>query len=230
MHSRSCADKAPRKSCKDVFNRFMINNIETAGFYQIPKIKPTQLVPSRLVSFSEAFSGKAKPDAGTWVHFFEDDVKFERFWRRPKQYVKTLSKFGGVISPDYSLYPDFTRAQQIWNANRNFELGAWLQQTVGLNVIANVRTTGWDSVPYALAGAPRQSTIAIGSHGCLKNRSDRACFVSDLKMTVDILEPTHIVVYGTESYGAFDYPHSLGIPVTVFPSAMEERLGDRHEL
>ena len=49
-------------------------------------------------------------------------------------------------------------------------------------------------------------------------------------MTVDALKPSAIIVYGTDSYGAFDYPRSLGIPIKVFPSEMQMRLGDHLEL
>lgn len=48
-------------------------------------------------------------------------------------------------------------------------------------------------------------------------------------MVIDILAPSLILVYGTDAYGALDYPKSLGIPVKVFPSEMELRLGGAHE-
>lgn len=84
-------------------------------------------------------------------------------------------------------------------------------------------------MPYSLAGVPRQSPIVVGSHGCLKNREDRARFVHDLKMSVDVLKPSAILVYGTDSYGVFDYPKQLGIPIKVFKSEMHQRLGNAYE-
>lgn len=67
-------------------------------------------------------------------------------------------------------------------------------------------------MPYSLAGVPRQSPIVVGSHGCLKNREDRARFVHDLKMSVDVLKPSAILVYGTDSYGVLTTPSSLAYP------------------
>ena len=166
--------KAPRKGCVDVFNEFMLDGVELAGYYKIPTIKPETKLPERMVPFSEAVNGREKPSPGTWVHFYEDDGKFERFWRNPRKYVEKLRGFEGFVSPDYSLYADFTPAQKIWNTHRNYAVGAWLQQSQGFHVLPNVRTDGWDSVPYSLAGAPRRSPIVVGSHGCLKNREDRA--------------------------------------------------------
>lgn len=224
MANKYMTSRAPRKSCLDVFNEFMLNGVELAGYYKIPVIQPTEKIPERIVPFSEAVNGREKPLPGTWVHFYEDDVKFERFWRYPKKYVEILKDFEGFIAPDYSLYADFTPAQKIWNTHRNYACGAWLQQSQGFNVIPNVRTAGWDSVPYSLAGTPHHSPIAVGSHGCLKNREDRTSFVQDLRMSVDILQPSAIIVYGTDAYGAFDYPKELGIAVKVFPSEMHMRL------
>lgn len=223
------ASKAPRKGCVDVFNEFMLDGADLAGYYRIPKIYPSQEIPEEIVPFTEAVSGRAKPSREKWIHFYEDDVKFERFWRRPEYYAEKLRGFGGLISTDFSLYEDFTPSQKIWNTHRNYTLGAWLQQAKGYNVIANVRTSGWDSIPYALAGAPRNSPIAIGSHGCLKNREDRAAFMRDLRMVVDTLNPSLILIYRTDSYGSFDYPKERGIPIKVFPSTMEQRLGAAHE-
>ncbi len=222
------ANKAPRKGCVDVFNEFMLDGVELAGYYKIPTIKPETKLPERMVPFSEAVSGREKPSPGTWVHFYEDDAKFECFWRNPWKYVEKLRGFEGFVSPDYSLYDDFTPAQKIWNTHRNYASGAWLQQSMGFHVLPNVRTGGWDSVPYSLAGVPRQSPIVVGSHGCLKNREDRARFVRDLRMSVDVLKPSSILVYGTDAYGVFDYPRRLGIPVKVYPSEMCQRLGDAY--
>lgn len=229
MTDNAAALEAPRKGCVDVFNEFMLEGVDLAGYYQIPKIHPPRDIPEEIVPFSETVSGRSKPDIKKWVHFYEDDVKIERFWRRPKYYAQKLRDFGGFISPDYSPYADFTPSQKIWNTHRNYASGAWLQQAMGYDVIANVRTSGWDSIPYALAGAPKDSPIAIGSHGCLKKREDRSAFVADLKMVIDILAPSLILVYGTDAYGALDYPKSLGIPVKAFPSEMELRLGGAHE-
>ena len=155
MTDNAAALEAPRKGCVDVFNEFMLEGVDLAGYYQIPKIHPPRDIPEEIVPFSETVSGRSKPDIKKWVHFYEDDVKIERFWRRPKYYAQKLRDFGGFISPDYSPYADFTPSQKIWNTHRNYASGAWLQQAMGYDVIANVRTSGWDSIPYALAGAPK---------------------------------------------------------------------------
>lgn len=228
MDDSITAAEEPRKGCVDVFNEFMLEGATLAGYYKIPKIERTDAIPERLVPFSEAVNGRAAPSPGTWVCFYEDDYKFEPFWREPKKYLDLLGRFDGVIAPDFSLYADFTPSQLIWNTHRNYASGAWLQR-LGFDVLANVRTAGWDSASYAIPSAPRHATIAIGSHGCLKRRDNRARFMTDLRMVCDLLEPKRIVVYGTDAYGSFDYPRSLGVDVLVIPSALSERIGEAHE-
>lgn len=217
-----------RRGCVDVFNEFMLEGATLAGYYKIPQIKETDAIPKRLVPFSEAVSGRAAPSPGTWVCFYEDDYKFEPFWREPKKYLGVLGRYDGIIAPDYSLYADFTPSQLIWNTHRNYASGAWLQR-LGFDVLANVRTAGWDSVSYTIPPAPRHATIAIGSHGCVKRRGNRARFMTDLRMVCDLLEPRRIVAYGTDAYGAFDYPRSLGIDVRVIPSALSKRIDKANE-
>ena len=218
----------PRKGCVDVFNEFMIEGATLAGYYKIPRIELTDAVPERLVPFSEAVSGRVAPSPGTWICFYEDDYKFEPFWREPRKYLELLGSFDGVIAPDYSLYADFTPSQLIWNTHRNYASGAW-HQRLGFNVLANVRTEGCDSASYTIPPAPIHGTIAIGSHGCVKRRDNRSRFVTDLHMVCDLLEPKRIVVYGTDAYGSFDYPRSRGIDVRVIPSTLSERIGEAHE-
>lgn len=228
MDDSAVAVAEPRKGCVDVFNEFMLDGATLAGYYKIPRIEGTDAAPERLVPFSEVLSGRAAPAPGTWVCFYEDDYKFEPFWREPKKYLDLLGRFDGVVAPDYSLYADFTPSQLIWNTYRNYASGAWLQH-LGFNVLANVRTAGWDSASYAIPPAPRNSTIGIGSHGCVKRLDNRARFVTDLRMVCDLLEPKRIVVYGTDAYGAFDYPRALGVDIRVIPSAISVRIGEAHE-
>lgn len=73
-----------RKSCKDVFNAFLVSVATYVGMYEFPKIRPTYYVPNRLIAFSKAISGK---ENNQWIHFFEDDYLFERIWRNPKRYL-----------------------------------------------------------------------------------------------------------------------------------------------
>ena len=64
------------------------------------------------IGFNEVNTYKGKCTQ-TGVHFFLDDYQFERIWQRPTVYVRKLSKFKVIASPDFSLYIDYSTAMQI---------------------------------------------------------------------------------------------------------------------
>ena len=92
-----------RKGCRDVFRAFLVKNAHYDGNLEIPVLQPETKLPNGLISFSKAMHST---DYDQWVHFYEDDVSFERVWNRPRIYLPKLKKFRGVISPDFSLYRD----------------------------------------------------------------------------------------------------------------------------
>lgn len=199
---------------RDVFNGRLLRDLTLMGPFHIPGIRPCQLVPATLLAFSEAMSlPAAAPDA--WVHFFEDDYRFLRLWRAPERYIRLLTRFAGVVSPDFSVYRNMPVAQNISHIYRNQLLGARMQAD-GLNVITNVRLCGQESIPYALAGVPQHSTLAVGLHGCTRDAANRRHVVAEIKILCDLCEPSDLVVYGSAAYGVLDYPQELGIPVHVF--------------
>jgi hypothetical protein len=214
-----------RRDRCDVSNFRLLDGLTLVGPHDIPKIGPCRLVPSKMIVFSEAMRmRRADPDA--WVHFYEDDYRFQRLWRAPETYFPRLRSFAGVVSPDFSLYRNMPAADRIHNTHRNQLLGARLQ-TDGANVIANVRLSGRASIPYALAGAPRNSTIALGLHGCTKNKSNRRHVVEEIALICHELAPANLVAYGSAAYGVLDYPLELGIPVHTFPSDTFKRAATR---
>lgn len=213
--TRRIEDSGPRAhDRRDVFNARLLSGVTLVGPYDIPRIEPCALVPKALVAFSDAMA-KATRDADAWIHFYEDDYRFMRLWHAPEKYFDRLRSFAGVIAPDFSVYRNMPVAQQIEHTYRNQLLGARMQ-TDGFNVIANVRVSGRSSVPYSLAGTPCHSTIALGLHGCTRDRTNRRHVQEEIRIICDELSPARIVVYGSAAYGVLDYPRELGVPVHVF--------------
>lgn len=214
--STQLADRPTKKNRdrRDVFNGRLLHGLTLVRPHDIPKIYACSLVPERLIAFSEA-SRMGKPDPRAWVHGYEDDYKTERFWASPERYFKKFRGFAGVISPDYSTYRNLPKAQQIYNVFRNQLLGARMQAD-GHNVIPNVRLSGRNSIPYALAGVPLLSTLAIGLYGCTKSRENRPRVIEEIRIICDLCMPTDLVVYGSDAYGVLNYPLALGIPIHVY--------------
>ena len=101
----------------DVFHSFLVENADYEGYFELPKIKTTNIIPEKLVTFSKAMA-RTWNDFDCWVMFYEHDVNFERLWRNPKKYLNKLKKFRGIISPDFSLYRNMPLCMQMWNTYR----------------------------------------------------------------------------------------------------------------
>ena len=159
-----------RKGCKDVFHAFLVKNATYDSPLEIPCLKAETRTPKRLIAFSKA-AHSTETDA--WVHFYEDDIAFERLWNRPKTYLPVLQKFKGVISPDFSVYRDMPLVMQQWNIYRSRALAHWLQEN-GVPVIPNIRFSDDRTFELACAGISRHAVIAIGSHGCISLRESNS--------------------------------------------------------
>ena len=203
-----------RKSCKDVFNAFLVTMAHYAGIFEFPEIQPTYWIPNRLIPFSKALSST---DYDQWVHFFEDDYLFERIWRSPKRYLEILRRFNGVILPDFSLYRDMPLVMQLWNIYRSRAIGFWLQVN-GINVIVNIRYADKRTYRFCCDGVSTNCAIAIGTHGILKNREDRQYFCEGLAFVVKKLKPSAIIVYGKAPDSVFEQYRRQGIEVVQFDS------------
>ena len=207
-------ENSTRTGCKDVFRAFLVKNAHYDGDLEIPCIEEEHTIPSKLIAFSKAISNK---DYDAWVHFYEDDVCFERLWNQPKKYLPVLKRYKGVITPDFSVYRDMPLVMQQWNIYRGRAIGHWLQEN-GIPTIANVRWGDERTYDLSCAGVPRNSTISIGSHGCIKLLHEREFFNRGLDYAVKKLQPQIIIVYGTAPDAIFDEHRKNGIRIIQFDS------------
>ncbi len=201
---------------RDVFRIFLLEDAEYSKKHELPLVRAVAAEnahPNGLVPFSIAMS-RGNVDYDCFVHFYEDDFRFERVWNNPKRYLPELSKYAGVIMPDFSTSIDFPRPLKLWSAYKNQALAFWFQKN-GLTVIPNARHE--PQCDFLVEALPRKSVIAISGRACTMRVVERRCFMRDVKETVDRLEPIAIVYYGSDRFGVMDYPRSLGIPVWIYP-------------
>lgn len=203
-----------RNGCKDVFNAFLVSDAEYAGKYEFPILFPTNKIPNKLIAFTDALKTK---DYDQWIHFYIDDAGFERIWRQPKKYLPILKRFNGVILPDFSLYRDMPLAMQIWNIYRSRAIGHWLQRE-GIEIIVNIRYGDERTYRICCDGVPKNCTIAIGTHGTLKGKTDRHYLLEGLDKVADILHPSAIVIYGTAPDKYFQKYKDMDIAIHQFDS------------
>lgn len=205
----------------DEFHAFLVENANYDGYIELPCIKTSNNLPNRLVTFSKAMAKKYN-DFDCWVMFYEYDKYFERIWHNPSQYVNKLKKFRGIISPDFSLYRNMPLVMQQWNTYRSRALAFWFQQN-GIEIIPNIRFNDERTYEFCFCGIDKNSTVAVGTHGCIRKSDDRQYFKDGMKELVQRLSPKNIVVYGTTPDDIFKPYKDMGINIIgfecVFPNS-----------
>ena len=207
----------------DVFHSFLVENADYDGCFELPKIKTSDLIPKKVVTFSKAMS-KSCNDFDCWVVFYEHDNKFERLWNNPKQYLPKLKKFKGIISPDFSLYRNMPLVMQMWNTYRGRSIAVWLQNN-GVEVIPNVRFGDERTFSFCFDGVEENKTVAIGTHGCTKRKEDKIFFKVGLAQLVQRLSPKTIIVYGSAPDSIFKPYKDMGINIVSFESEFSKSRG-----
>lgn len=202
------------KECKDVFHAFLVEKANYEGTEEIPCIKTSNLIPQKVITFSKALTST---DYDQWVVFYEQDERFIRLWNKPHKYLNILKKFKGVITPDFSLYRNMPLVMQKWATYQGKALGVWLQNE-GIEIIPNVRFADERSYDFCFDGVEKNSTVAIGTHGCIKKLTDRAYFEKGLSEMVEQLQPKTIIVYGAAPDYIFGKYKEMGIRIIQFDS------------
>ncbi|MGM9551911.1 MAG: DUF4417 domain-containing protein [Clostridia bacterium] len=200
----------------DVFKSFLVEDAEYDGYIELPKIKTSDLIPDKVVTFSKAME-KSFKDFGCHVMFYEHDAKFERLWNNPIQYLPKLKKFKGVISPDFSLYRNMPLCMQMWNAYRGRALAYWMQKN-GIEIIPNIRFNDARTYSFCFDGIEPFKTVAVGTHGCIKKKEDKKIFKQGLKELVRVLQPKTIIIYGAVPDEIFGGYRKKGINIIAFES------------
>ena len=156
-------------------------------------------MPKRLIPFNHVLSDN-NSDKEAFVHFFIDDYQFERVWRSPKRYLPIIKRYGGVITPDFSMYLSMPMAMQIWNCYRNRVLAAFFKE----NGIECIPTIGWsdrDSQEWCFSGLPLNSVYAIETNGSMNSAKARYSLIQGLTRACKVLKPSALIVYGRTPAG-----------------------------
>lgn len=200
----------------DVWHTRYYDGATFAGAFEMPVIHGTDMVPPRLVRFSDSKSGR-RNDPGAWVVPYEHDVKLRCMWRNAFRYEPGLLAHPGIVSWDFSMYLNMPFALQQWNCFRGRLLGS-LHERLGGACIPNIRPTDARSFRYAFDGLPTEATIAMGTAGNLVRPDDRATFEMYVGETVRRLRPKNIIVYGDAPESIFHAALDAGVNVVTFPT------------
>lgn len=177
----------------DGYCRYLVEGATFTGKFQIPVLLEQQVeIPERLIPFD-----KRKIEDGNHqaLHFFMHDVTFPQIITNANRYIEDLRKFNFVISPDCSLYRDMPLCLQITNTYFNRAVGHYLQMR-GLAVVADVRWGDERSFEFCFDGVPKNSIVAISTHGCIRSDEDKHYFRMGLIALLSKLHPKTVLVHG----------------------------------
>ena len=132
-------------------------------------------------------------------HFYFEDYRILRYWKKPFETEKLLSRFKVSIGIDLSMTNEMSRPQKIYASFLNKLWVAWLQSR-GHKVIPNVSFPDewWEN--YWIEGWPKHSVIAVSSVGVIRhgNPGEWNKAVNRIR---EELQPIHILRYGPPIQG-----------------------------
>ncbi len=137
-------------------------------------------------------------------HFYLDDYRFEAVWNRPAPGARHVAGYFATCSPDFSLYPDWPLAAQIWNTYRSRWLARYWQAG-GLRVIPTLNWSDAASFAFCFDGIPSGQILTIAVADLRRPHVERR-FRAGLEAMLARLRPRQLLVYGR-------LPYDPGCPV-----------------
>ena len=88
--------------------RFMRNEFETVGDWQIPLVRKQRVNISNLSLIACSNTKKHENEANIHrgVHFFVDDYRFSGIYDSPERTLDKYSQYDFLLTPDFSTYSD----------------------------------------------------------------------------------------------------------------------------
>lgn len=186
----------------DGFQSYLTEKANFVGKIKMPEIIAMNNIdiPKKLIPFNNI---KRSKDKRGYIHFYIHDKLFEDFYNNIPKLLNLLSQFDGVITPDCSMAIGQLNYLQMTNTYFNRACGVYLQQN-GIPVIPTVRWSDENSFEYCFNGLPKNSILAISTHGCIKSNKQKQMFKIGLNEMINRLSPSDIIVYGYMPAFIFD--------------------------
>lgn len=127
-------------------------------------------------------------------HFYLDDYRFESTWTRLEVGARHVAGYYATLTPDFSLYPDWPLAAQIWNTYRSRWLGRYWQAG-GLRVIPTLNWSDAASFAFCFDGIPPGQILTVAVADLRRSRVEQR-FRAGLEAMLERLQPRQLLVYG----------------------------------
>lgn len=127
-------------------------------------------------------------------HFFLDDHRLEPIWSRESVASKSIKKYKAVMTPDFSIYTDWTRAVNIYQTYRNrWMMRHW--QEMGIEVIPTVNWTDKSSFDFCFTSILTNQVISL-SIADFRSETTKTNYLLGLEQMQRQLRPKKIICYG----------------------------------
>lgn len=204
-------------SVADSFQAFLVEGAKFTSEEEYPVLESDMIpkeLPQKIMPFEKAinFQGDLRD---TYICFYSPDATFERVRRNPKKYLNFFKRTAGIIGFDFSVHSDMPIVKQKSQMNDNLSLTYYYGKN-GIKIIPNVRCGIDELLPEFLDAIPKNSIIAIGTHGFTKTKQEMCEWYCFLEQVVEVLSPSAVVVYGpTKEYSFEDFANKTEfIPYT----------------
>jgi len=180
---------------------FLRNQFISSNSYGIPEIPKSEFCDDyfkdlKLLAFNSAKSDNGK-HCERFVHFFLYDYNFESVWKNPEKIIEVLSKYKGVLTPDFSMYTEMPYAVQIYNTFRNRWCGAYFASK-GIKVVPTVNWSDEGSFDFCFKGIPKGSVVAVSTymfHESAHHADQKELFLAGYNRMLSEIEPEKIICY-----------------------------------
>lgn len=211
------------KEIKDTFQAFLVDGADFTDIEQYPILEKDMIsndIPNKIISFDKY--REEKDLSNCFICFYAPDESFEKVRRNPKRYLDLFKRCKGIIGFDFSVHTDMPLIKQKSQMNDNLSLTFYYAKQ-GIKVIPNIRYGIEDTADEYLKSFPKNTLIAVGTHGFIKTKLHKYYWLRFLEKIIDELNPTGIIVYGT-LYGSIFDSIKKKVPVYCYDSWIDKRV------
>lgn len=208
------------------------------GAFDIPTVYcNTMVFPDYLALYSQA--GYYHKTANTGVCFYQYDRVFDGidgiynaiYYNNKKLLKKYKKRFDGVkffIMPDYSVFGDIDKAENINRLKKSRIVALWLSCELGAVVIPNLMYVSAEEMPIFCSGIENCSVLALSLKSHVRRASERNLTKAAVKYAVDNMPLKAIVVYSgcgkdETALAILKYATDNGIKIIIPENSLRER-------
>lgn len=202
---------------RDLYLAYLIKDAKRTNLDEYPIIEEWMVAkepPSKIIQWDRRRDIENPKD--TTISFYCNDLGFQPILNNPKEYVDKLRKYECVVGIDASPYDNMPLWVQKSQIGLNLAITYYFGNQ-GIKIIPNVRI-GCDLTITSLEAYPMHTLICIGTNGFIKRLDNREVFKNQIKMIVDVLQPSGICVYGIALDDLFIYARQKSIPIYQYDS------------